>query len=362
MQDYRMRFATAQATQAADRFRRHWQQPAPANDDWRQEVETATQAEFCFPLSKLVELLSFAIETGLRNPPIVRMRYEDAVAAFATQDGWDRQQVEAALEMFLYRPRNNFLKPGNGYRAEDVYPWRYGRRLSYLRRPFLVEELDGIWLIWGHRHMKEAHLYLLQTCFGGRMQATSDAMKALVSRYANREGEAFNDEVADRLAEKPTLVVHRRLKKIGVGKGSIQPPGDIDVLVIDEEQGRIYVLECKNLAFARTPFELAAELRALTETTPQHRSMIEKHQRRVDWLRENLDAVLAWAKLDLTKQWEVRSAVVVDEHAMSPKLQDVGEPVFALDELLEDQRDFGLGTLCTATYTPYPTREASTDE
>ena len=362
MQDYRMRFAAAQATQAADRFRRHWQQPTPANDEWRQEVETATQAEFGFPLSKLVELISFAVDMGLRNPPIVRMRYEDAVAAFATQDGWDRQQVEDALEMFLYRPRGDYLKPGDGYRAEDVYPWRYGRRLSYLRRPFLVEELDEAWLVWGHRHMKEAHLYLLQTCFGGRMQATSDAMKALVSRHANREGEAFNDEVADRLAEKCSLAVHRRLKKIGSGNGSIQPPGDIDVLVIDEDRGRIYVLECKNLAFARTPFELAAELRALTETTPQRRSMIEKHQRRVVWLRANLDTVISWAKLDPAKQWEVHSAVVVDEHAMSPKLQDVGEPVFSLDELMEDQTDFGLGTLCSTTYTPYPTHEANTDE
>ena len=355
MQEYRMRFAAAQATQAADRFRRHWQQPAPANDEWRQEVEVATKAEFGFPLSKLVELLSFAIEMGLHHPPIVRMRYEDAVAAFAAQDGWDRQQVEAALEIFLYRPRGNFLRPGNGYRAEDVSPWRYGRRLSYLRRPFLVEELDGTWLIWGHRHMKKAHLYLLQTCFGGRMQATSDAMKALVSRHANREGGAFNDHVADRLAEKTALVVHRQLKKIGTGKGSIQPPGDIDVMVIDEERGRIYVLECKNLAFARTPFELAAELRALTETTPQRRSMIEKHQRRVVWLKANLDTVVAWAKLDPATHWEVLSAVVVDEHAMSPKLQDVGESVFSLDELREDQADFGLGALCTATYTQYPT-------
>jgi hypothetical protein len=210
--------------------------------------------------------------------------------------------------------------------------------------------------------MKEAHLYLLQTCFGGRMQATSDAMKALVSRHANREGEAFNDQVADRLAEKPALVVHRRLKKIGTGKSSIQPPGDIDVLVIDEVRGKIYVLECKNLAFARTPFELAAELRALTESTLHHRSMIEKHQRRVVWLKANLDALLAWAKLDPTKLWEVHSAVVVDEHAMSPKLQDVGEPVFSLEELREDLVDFGLEALCTATYAPYPTDRADTNE
>jgi hypothetical protein len=105
-----------------------------------------------------VELLSFAIETGLRNPPIVRMKYVDVVAAFAAHDGWDQQQMELALDLFLYRPRENLLKPGGGYRGEDVYPWRYGRRLSYLRRPFLVEESDVTWLIWGHRHVKEAHL------------------------------------------------------------------------------------------------------------------------------------------------------------------------------------------------------------
>jgi hypothetical protein len=355
MRDYRMRFAATQASESAARFRRQWQDAAPVDDGWRNEVETATEAEFGFPLSKLVELLSFAIELGLYNPPIVRMKYEDVIAAFAAREGWNQQMVEDAIKMFLYRPRPSFLKPGNGYRAEDVYPWRYGRRLSYLRRPFLVEEQDGIWLVWGHRHVKEAHHYLLQTCFGGRMQANSDAMKVLVSRHANREGEEFNDEVADRLEAKPTLWVRRRLKKIGRGKTAILPPGDIDVLVIDASRASIYVLECKNLAFARTPFELAAELRALTESTDHSRSLIAKHQRRVVWLNENLDTVIEGANFDPSKAWSVRSAVVVDEHAMSPTLQDVGEPVFSIQDLREDQDDFGLNVFCNATYVPYST-------
>jgi hypothetical protein len=107
------------------------------------------------------------------------------------------------------------------------------------------------------------------------MQATSDAMKALVSRYANREGEAFNDEVADCIAENPAFVVYRRVKKIGTGKAAIQPPGDIDVLVIDAARTRIYVLECKNLAYARTPFELAAELPACDDSMYLARSFLE---------------------------------------------------------------------------------------
>jgi hypothetical protein len=57
MQDYRVRFAATQATHAAERFRKQWQQSQSAGEEWRQDVEAATQAEFGFPLSKLVELL-----------------------------------------------------------------------------------------------------------------------------------------------------------------------------------------------------------------------------------------------------------------------------------------------------------------
>lgn len=109
----------------------------------------------------------------------------------------------------------------------------------------------------------------------------------------------------------------------------------------------------KNLAFARTPFELAAELRALTESNEHSRSMIAKHQRRVAWLNEHLVDFIAWANLDPSLGWTVASAVVVDEHAMSPKLRDVGEPVFSLDELQQREDDFGLSNLCASTYAPY---------
>ena len=90
--------------------------------------------------------------------------------------------------------------------------------------------------------------------------------------------------------------------------------------------------------------------------------MIGKHQRRVTWVKEHLNSVLVWAKLDQNYLWQVHSAVVVDEHAMSPKLQNVGEPVFSLDELQEDEADFGLHALCTAIYAPYPTVDRTEGE
>jgi len=184
-------------------------------------------------------------------------------------------------------------------------------------------------------------------------------MKTLVSRHANREGEAFNDEVANRLEQVPKMVVRRRVKKVGSGGQAIQPPGDIDVLAFNTLTRTIYVLECKNLAFARTPFELASELRGLTESTPHHKSIIQKHQRRVQWVTENLAQLLAWATLDGGESWTVRSAVVVDSPVMSPKLRDLGEPVFSFTDLSDSASDFGLDALCTAVFTPFPADEAA---
>jgi hypothetical protein len=353
MDDFGKRFAVTRVASARRDFLRNWDRPNQVDEAWRGQVEQATEAEFGFPLSTLLELLAVAIEMGLRNPPIVRVKYGDAVAQFAQRAGWDEPTVRNALQMFLSRPRKEFIPRGNGFGPEDVYPWRYGRRLSYLRRPFIVEECADTWLIWGHRHVRDAQRYLLQTCFGGRLQAVSDDMKALVSRHANREGDAFNDEVANRLEQVPGMLVRRRVKKVGSGGQAIQPSGDIDVLVFNTLTRTIYVLECKNLAFARTPFELASELRALTESTPHHKSIIQKHQRRVQWVRENLAAILAWATLDGGEPWAVRSGVVVDGPVMSPKLRDLGEPVFGFTDLSDDASDLGLDSLCTVVFTPF---------
>ena len=89
MDDFGKRFAANRVATAGRDFRRNWDRPNEVDESWRGQVEQATRAEFGFPLSTLLELLTIAIEMGLQNPPIVRMKFEDAVAQFAQRAGWD---------------------------------------------------------------------------------------------------------------------------------------------------------------------------------------------------------------------------------------------------------------------------------
>ena len=100
-----------------------WKDPESADAEWRKAVEIVTEDEFGFSLSLLMELLTNAIEIGLRNPPIIRMKYDEAIEQLAQLVNQTTNVVRAAIEQFLNRPRDDFFKPGQGYVREDVYPW-----------------------------------------------------------------------------------------------------------------------------------------------------------------------------------------------------------------------------------------------
>jgi hypothetical protein len=184
------------------------------------------------------------------------------------------------------------------------------------------------WLIWGHRHVRDAQRYLLQTCFGGRLQAVSGEMKALVSRHANRGGEAYSmtrwRTGSNRL---PKMVVRRRVKKVGSGGQAIQPPGDIDVLAFNTlTRTRSMCWNARIWPLRELLLSSRQRLRGLTESTPHHKSIIQKHQRRVQWVRENLahDPGLGDALMEGNRgpcgppSWSTSPV-------MSPKLRNLGE-------------------------------------
>jgi hypothetical protein len=144
--------------------------------------------------------------------------------------------------------------------------------------------------------------------------------------------------VAEIFSQNTTLIVRTGVKKIGSLKirdedGDL---GDIDVLVVDRKRKRLLLVECKDLAQARTPYEMGSEIINLFRGSRDKKPIVLLHQRRIEWVREHLNELLHWLDIKMTKGWKVQSLIVVDRELFTPYLESSSIPIKAIEKLRDE--------------------------
>jgi len=336
-------FAGGEIGRATRSFNRHWHRPQKSSEkpNFVAQMDAASAIEFGFSITEIHEMLGEAIRIGRElHPTVAILPLEDLIRRFSEGLDWSLERVNQAIDLLALKPRLDFLKPDPPHLGGDVYPWKFNRALSYLRRPFLLRERDEkTEVLWGIRHLNTVSQYLVYLCLNGRLKAKSAEMKQVMSVVRNEQTKEFNDEVADLLEQNPALTVRRRVKKIGKSKiqGEQGVLGDVDVLVIDPRNFSIKVIECKDFALARVPHEMKNELDELflgrNKKNKREKSAVEHHQERVDWIRNHLPEVLSEFGLDFDATWAVEAMIVTDYELATPHLWSSPIPVVSLSEL-----------------------------
>jgi hypothetical protein len=272
------------------------------------------------------------------DPGVSCLPLETLLDRLAARLAWNRERIRRTLELLSLVSREKFLVPPAPYKQAEVYPWRFNRQFSYLRRPFVWRERNGTMeVLWGNRHLYRSVFYLNELCFSGRLsaQARTPEMRRLMSQFLNQRGEAFNDQVADFLEQQARtgVIVQRRVKAIGELRNSKGPPGDIDVLVIDPGERRVWVIECKDFAAAHMPHQIANELKNLFLGKGGKESKVE---RRAAWVRENLDYILEWFKVGERRKWKVEPLIVVSQELFTPYLKRSPIRIISFDALVRE--------------------------
>jgi len=158
--------------------------------------------------------------TQALDPGVACLPLETLLDRLAARLPWPRERILHTLELLSLVSRRDFLSPPAPYKQVEVYPWRFNRQLSYLRRPFVWREQNGtVEVLWGNRHLYRSMFYLNELCFSGRLsaQARTPEMQRLMSQFLNQRGDAFNDQVADFLKQTAPdgAIVDRRVQAIG---------------------------------------------------------------------------------------------------------------------------------------------------
>lgn len=331
-------FAIGEIGRADKIFDLHWrfdqtEQGTDKLNKIAEELNLAFATDYKYPLKDHLELMDAAYSVGANiHPTVICLTYEDTVGRLATVLSWDTSKVTEVLDNLALRPRNDFFDTAP-FDRDDVYPWRFNRALSYLRRPFLFRVREGtLEVLWGQRHIHSARTYLYNLCFSGRLRAKSDVLRKVLGKINNYEGELFNQQVANYLAKFPNLIIQVGVRKIGHlrltnDSGDI---GDIDVLIADPKQHILFLIECKDFSVARTPKEVANEFANLFVGD---KSKVNLHIRRVEWVKHHVAETLSWLGINNDKLWEAQGIIVLNQELMSPLMHNPPLPVVPLTML-----------------------------
>lgn len=311
------------------------------------ELSAAVEEEFGIGLIDLVHFDFELINIGwdLEGEPKA-LPVPDLAARLAANLDWDNEKVTHAIELHALRPRADFQTPDAPFRRTDVYPWRFNRELSYVRRPLLIRiASDGAEeVLWGVRHVYSASRNLFELCTGGRLHARTQRLNRLLNKWRAEDALEFNNRVADLFRGRESAIVQVRVTKFGrlrIERERGQQISDIDVFVADTEQREILVIETKALVVGRTAAELENERARTFQGDDGERSDVKKLLDVAEWVTEHLGQVLASSGLNTTTDgWSVRPLFVVEAELLTPFISEVAVPVIALHEL-EDvlQRD-----------------------
>ena len=307
-----------------------------------EEMNEAFRVDFNVEFLEIVDFLLEIINLSNDNSGLEcrSLEFSLFVSTISKEMSWGEEKTKSVIEILLLSPRRNFLCPQEPYTKRDVYPWRFNRNLSYLRRPLLLSVREGKnFVYWGMRHLYASLQYLIRVTMNGQLQYEHQGMqmKKFIGKVNNQKGEDFNQQVFVELSKVNDVVVDKKVRKISSVKLGYpnNDLGDVDVVLISLKKKAIFVVECKDLEIARNPHEMATELSELFNDKENKKSIVTKHTARILWIKENVSLVLRNYGISGKGKWKVEGAIIVKSEMITPHFYKSKIPIFTLREFID---------------------------
>lgn len=259
---------------------------------------------------------------------VCTMKRNQIIKILETQTQLNVNVIIKILEALSLEKREKYLMEPK----DEIYPWRFNRSFSFLRRPIIVRDND---CIFASRNLYQTYLYTIDLVFSGKLKTKDERMKKLIGKISNERGKLFNDSVVNCLRDIKEFRVYENVKKINKKKIEFEKGrflGDIDALIIDSDKHIIYVAEVKQFNFSRNPYEIHQEYSKMFDDSSQKKSFVFKHNLRVQWVRENINELKIQYNLVETS-WKVIGLFIVDEFLISPKAYNKSINFITYDKL-----------------------------
>jgi hypothetical protein len=286
----------------------------------KEETNDAFTDEFGISLSEIMRLKGTLAKITMNSEDSVLLIEETSLekTLYDKLSDMTKGTISIGLELLSLKSRPNIGKAPDGFEQNDIYPWKYNRALSFRRRPLVkvLNPKDGkIYYSFGFRHLIESAEYLESLLRTGRLKSKDGGkLNALLSKVNKEKGDNFRDYAKEWIKANTSLEVTDYEVEIDVDGHLIcdKNLGDIDILAVDKTTKTIYSIECKNTVGARAIHEMKSEMDNYLgrDGSP---GMIEKHVIRDKWLKENVEQLRRFVKLNDEDKINIKSLVLTSK-------------------------------------------------
>lgn len=269
--------------------------------------ESAWSEEFGLSIDEARKILDFFEDIGINKNRAV---FEISCSELFYQSnayGVSEATLQAFIERFTLPQRASWMELSSDFRVSDISPWRYRRRLSLTARPLIML---GDMLVIAPSLIRRGVFYCLSNSFNATLDGSffnTKAMKTWIGEQRNKSGHRFNQEAADKFSSLGLKVESDvKVSKI-LKKRTPKDYGDVDVLAWNPSEKIVYLVECKDLEFAKTQGEIAKqiyEFRGVIKIDGKP-DRLRKHLDRYQILDENIDKLKNYLKLDSINELKV---------------------------------------------------------
>jgi hypothetical protein len=273
------------------------------------EFASAFEEQFGFEIDVVRKFVDALEDVAIKKKRAVLAVKRSEILTLLSDKFPDSTAALKIIELFSFRPRPSWRTVPEGFTDKDLFPWRFRRRLSMLRRPLVqVDESDDPVLLIAPGIVHDAFAYMFRNFYTGdfpRWQMTPK-MARWAGAERNRMGRKFGEEVAARLKElgwetEVEVSVKKMLGRLG------KDYGDIDVLAWRMDgQPRVLLIECKDVQHKKTQGEVAEQLLDFRgELTPDgKRDHLLRHLDRIQIISEHVPEVMKYLKLETPPKLE----------------------------------------------------------
>jgi len=283
--------------------------------------------------------LSCAVICIGKESSVITINETDFMKEVSTKYELPAEEIIAGIERFSICRRDEYLSAPEGYKNDDVFPWKYNREFSIARR-FIVKhttEKGDVLLTFGFRNAISSQKQLHYLFLEGKLNYGGEQIEKLLGKYREKKGKQYRNLVKDWLKLQNDIVVIDYEVKISQDGHLVADKnyGDIDILVYHKKTNTILSLECKDTIKAKNIHEMKKEMDSYLGRDGGS-GMIKKHLDRDMWLNNNKEKICKFLKIDTNltvKSYMVTSEVIPTIYI---KAEALPMPIIAFPDLKRD--------------------------